>query len=575
MYIFSIEIHNFRSIKDTTFPLQKYSILVGENNAGKTNIISALRVFYEEIKYDTKNDFPKFKTDDNESWVEITFVTTDNEQKNLKEEYKSTNKLLIVRKVLQSSVKDLVKSGQSNIYAYESGKLSVNLFYGAKNISQAKLGRIIYIPELSKTEDSFKMSGPSPLRDMIDFVMGKAVKSSKSFENLQTSFDKFNNDFKNESSEDGFSMKELVSDVNKNIDQWGIDFGIEINPISSDDIIKNLLSHYIEDKQLGGEKVNINMFGQGLQRHLIYTLIRLSAKYVDKKEETKKEFSPNFNLILFEEPEAFLHPSQQEVLNISLKEVSLDSQQQILISTHSPIFVSRNINDLKMLLRVFRQCGISKIYFVTREDLDDILDNNSGLYKIFYDLLLNKSTSGGIQKAIKEKGLASEDEDLNIKMEEESLRFSLWLDYDRSSAFFSKHVIICEGASEKVLLDYLLNNEWHELKNKHIYCLDSLGKFNIHRFMNIFSKFGISHSVLYDKDDNEIQKIVNEFLKKNMNTFSKSTYAFDPDLESFLGIPKPSNRPDKKPLNVMWHLFNNKIKDDKLTELKTILESLT
>ncbi|KKR70029.1 MAG: hypothetical protein UU12_C0031G0008 [Candidatus Woesebacteria bacterium GW2011_GWA2_40_7b] len=299
MYIFSIEIHNFRSIKDTTFPLQKYSILVGENNAGKTNIISALRVFYEEIKYDTKNDFPKFKTDDNESWVEITFVTTDNEQKNLKEEYKSTNKLLIVRKVLQSSVKDLVKSGQSNIYAYESGKLSVNLFYGAKNISQAKLGRIIYIPELSKTEDSFKMSGPSPLRDMIDFVMGKAVKSSKSFENLQTSFDKFNNDFKNESSEDGFSMKELVSDVNKNIDQWGIDFGIEINPISSDDIIKNLLSHYIEDKQLGGEKVNINMFGQGLQRHLIYTLIRLSAKYVDKKEETKKEFSPNFNLILY------------------------------------------------------------------------------------------------------------------------------------------------------------------------------------------------------------------------------------------------------------------------------------
>ncbi len=574
MYISKVKIHNFRSVGEAEFPLQKYSLLVGENNAGKTNIISALRVFYEEIKYDSKNDFPKFKTKDKESWIELTFTTTSGEQNNLKEEYKDVSNLLIVRKFLQSSIKDLVKSSQSNIYAYEKRKLALNLFYGAKNISQAKLGRIIYIPELSKTDDSVKMSGPSPLREMINFVMGKVAKTSKSFEKLQASFDKFNNEFKNESSEDGFSIKELVNDVNKNIAQWGIDFGIEINPISSDDIIKNLLSHYIEDKQLGGEKVNINMFGQGLQRHLIYTLIRLSAKYVDKKEETKKEFSPDFNLILFEEPEAFLHPAQQEILNISLTEVSSDPQQQIMITTHSPVFVSRNIEDITMLLRVSREAGISKIFFVTKKDLDNIFDDNSGLYKIFHDKLLDKGVPDTIRKSIKEKGLASDTDDINIKMEEESLRFSLWLDYDRSSSFFSKHVIICEGASEKVLLDYLFNKKWPDLKSKHVYCLDSMGKFNIHRFMNLFNKFGISHSVLYDNDDGEIQKIVNKFLNDNMNTFSKSTYAFNPDLESFLKIPKPNNRADKKPLNIMWHLFNNKVEDGKLSELKAIIENL-
>ena len=180
-----------------------------------------------------------------------------------------------------------------------------------------------------------------------------------------------------------------------------------------------------------------------------------------------------------------------------------------------------------------------------------------------------------MMKKIKEIGLAGENDDIEIIMEEESLKFSLWLDYDRSSAFFAKHVVICEGASEKVLLDYLLNTEWFELKNKHIYCLDAMGKFNIHRFMNIFNKFGIYHSVLYDKDNNDIHTIVNNFLLKNNNDFSVSTYALDPDFESFLQITKPKLRPDKKPLNIMWHLFNNKIDKNKISQLKVIMEKLT
>lgn len=66
---------------------------------------------------------------------------------------------------------------------------------------------------------------------------------------------------------------------------------------------------------MNDQRISINCFGQGMQRHLIYTLIRVGAKYIGKKEEKKKEFSPDLTIVLFEEPEAFLHPTQQEFLN--------------------------------------------------------------------------------------------------------------------------------------------------------------------------------------------------------------------------------------------------------------------
>lgn len=136
-------------------------MLVGENNVGKTNIFTALRLFYEDnLKYQKEIDFPKLDTDE-ESWVELAFETTEDEQESLKDEYRSQDKILKVRRYFQSKDR-AVKTNQSNIYAYESGKLSQSLFYGARNVSMAKLGSIIYIPAVSKTDEAVKLSGPSP-----------------------------------------------------------------------------------------------------------------------------------------------------------------------------------------------------------------------------------------------------------------------------------------------------------------------------------------------------------------------------------------------------------------------------
>ena len=132
-----------------------------KNNSGKTNLLSALRVFYEDagLKFDKNRDFPKFDVDDLEAWVELHFQTSDEEQESLKESYKNTENLLRVRRYLASE-EGKVKAKQSNIYAYESGVLSENLFYGAANISSSKLGSVIYIPAISKIEDTLKNFRP-------------------------------------------------------------------------------------------------------------------------------------------------------------------------------------------------------------------------------------------------------------------------------------------------------------------------------------------------------------------------------------------------------------------------------
>ncbi len=80
MKIREIVLHNYRSIKNAKFYVADYGLLIGANNSGKTSVLDALRNFYEkDIKFDPQRDFPKFPTDDKESWMEIEYNMTKDE----------------------------------------------------------------------------------------------------------------------------------------------------------------------------------------------------------------------------------------------------------------------------------------------------------------------------------------------------------------------------------------------------------------------------------------------------------------------------------------------------------------
>lgn len=575
MKIKTVQIHNFRSIRDAKFNMGNYSLLVGENNAGKTNILTALRVLYDDTKFDEKRDFPKFSdVTDKESWIEAEYTLTNEEYYKLKKEYQGQGNTFRIRKYLKSESANYVKINQSNIYAYENGKLSDNLFYGARNISQAKIGDLIYIPDVTKSDDALKLSGPSPFRNLLNYVIKKVISNSNSYRKLVRVFEEFNETFKSEEAERGISINSLIKDINLNIEEgWGIKFGIDITPIQGEDIIKGLINYYIEDSNLD-DKVDVNDCGQGVQRYLIYTLITLVSKYQDVKFDSS-EFNPDFTLILFEEPEAFLHPTQQENLNLNLKEMSGADNVQLLITTHSTTFVSQNIDDIPSICKIKKLDGETKLYQLTKTELDNLYDENLSILKFLQDKLSDDKLDVSSKEQIK-KMVNSENESIEDKLEMESIRYLLWLDKERTAMFFADHILLCEGASEKIFLDHLINTEWHDIRRKNVYILDCMGKFNIGRYMNLLSKLGMSHSVLIDSDKNkkkkEIQELFNSFIEKNKTDLTKGMYAFEDDFESFLGINPPSSeRKDLKPLNIMYKYKKQEISDEKLKELRNIL----
>jgi len=527
--------------------------MIGANNSGKTNLVDAIRIFYEgDLKFTPGRDWPKFPIDDEESWIEIEYFLTEVEFNNLKDNYKLDRKTLRVRKYLKSPNQERFKTNQSNLFGYEKEGLSNSYFYGARNISEAKLGDIIYIPEVAKVDEYTKLSGPSAFRNLLEFVIKKVIKNSKAFEDLGKAFSNFNDKFKDETSSDGISLKNLVKDINNEIKSWDIRFGVNINPIKPQEIIRNLIIHYLEDKNLVNQQMDVGSFGQGLQRHLIYILIKLSSKYKELPPvKDKKEFSPDFTLILFEEPEAFLHPTQQEILNISLKEISLENNQQVLATTHSTHFISRNIDDITSLVKLSKNGPETVIYQVNDATLQNILSENQEIKDILGEEITKKD------------------------IELESIRYYLWLDPDRCCAFFANIVLICEGLSEKALIDYLIKSKRLVFgDNDQIYILNAGGKYDIHKYMNLFYRFGIKHSILYDGDLNKDKNLkINNFIKKNKNNFTLSTFSFSGEFEDFLNIEKV-NKNYLKPLNVMWHYRNNKISIGKIKDLINIIKGL-
>ena len=115
MKISKMQVHNIRS--NMIAPLIWLIILSSlVKTIKENNILVALRLFYDKIKFNDAEDFPKIQTTDNESWVEITFSTTESEQALLKEEYKTADGFLKLRRIFKTDNKDFQSKHQIAIF---------------------------------------------------------------------------------------------------------------------------------------------------------------------------------------------------------------------------------------------------------------------------------------------------------------------------------------------------------------------------------------------------------------------------------------------------------------------------
>jgi AAA15 family ATPase/GTPase len=545
MKAIKVQIKNYRSIHDAIYNLTDYSLLIGSNNAGKSTLVNAIRAFYEKdgFKYNKEKDYPFDLEDEKqkESWIEIEFSLTDDEYLNLADQYKTELNKLKVRKYFETSsfTNNEKKNGAGQIFGYGADdKLIDTPFYGAKNVQNGKFGELIFIPAISKVDDHTKLSGPSILRDLISGILADAIDFEISYKKLGENFSTFSETMRNSITQDGRSINAVETSLNGMLDDWGISFNLNWSTPSMSEIIKSMISPTYMDNA-HNKNIAIGDCGSGFQRHLIFSIIKTGADFSAKRVATKKvSFEPDLKWIIFEEPEAFLHPPQQNELARNLSALSKLCNTQVLATTHSANFISRDLQSIIGIARIAKdKAGISQLWQISTKDWEEIIDNN---------LLIAKLPSFNTALDLE-----------NAKPEMEAIKYALYLNSERASMFFAKRVLIVEGPTELALINKLIDDGRINNIISGSVVIDSIGKYNIHRFMNLLGHLGISHSVLHDEDSktNTRQQELNNLIVSSKNNLTFAIDMVSPDLEGYLELPAVEK---EKPQNVIYNFMIGK-----------------
>lgn len=457
MMINKITIKNFRSIKECTIDLQKYSLLVGANNVGKSNILKALQLFFSKEK-PTVDDFCNFSNE-----KKINMSITINEKEISKEWKMNENKIVIV-----------------NTLDDEEKKLIENIIP-------------IYIETIEKIEDITKTSSTN--------IFGKLLRTiTESFENYEKYIkiteliSEINNDKES-------PIKKLEKDLKNSLSE---SFKSNLIPsidttLKAQDIFKSI---NIKFKDEIGNVINTSDLGSGMQRTIIYKLIMLLNNTNPEKTY----------ILLYDEPEVCLHPSQQKSLAFHLKH-ELSNQMQIILASHSSVFAISGIDQISSIIRT-EFTAETKTYQI------DSLDNTKEIYK---SIDTNKVTTEYL----------------------DAYRYINWFNQERGQLFFAKKVLLVEGLTEKGLFDYLSENnqDWHFLQKNYIYILDCMGKFDIIRWGEIVKALNIPFGIIHDMDAPDIDADKKQHHIKMNTTIERLyeeqiIYRFEKDIEDFLDVPK-------------------------------------
>jgi len=246
----------------------------------------------------------------------------------------------------------------------------------------------------------------------------------------------------------------LEQEIGKNLSEHFPEAKVAIS-IPPPDLTKVLQSATLKINE--GVDGDIETKGDGLKRSVVFSLFRTYANLSRARTEAGEPLRTSGHIILFEEPELYLHPKAQQVLFASLEDVSKTSQ--IVVCTHSPLFFSANTTK-----------SFAKLYKSSGED----------------------STPPFTE-------IVSVDLDKEISPKD---AFQILCYENNSAAFFADTVLLVEGDSDVTVtkhLSRLLNPDWDFEKGRT--CLIKVGgKGNFQKFREFFDRFKVKSVILADLD---------------------------------------------------------------------------
>ncbi len=343
---------NFRSIKEETFVFQSLSVMIGQNNAGKSNVLDGIAILLEGTRrdvtqeefFDRNNDFVlegKF------SGVTEYLDILDARHKPRIEECIDNDGIITVRRVGNTAEQILLPI---QILNPTTGDFSTPTGI------DAALKQIL--PQVVQVK---------PLANVADEVSSKAASSlTKILTQISNEIETHAQPLLDQAYEDANALLNVIpdpTDPTREQDQ-------RVRALTE---IEGRVTCYLQEtfpgskirlkmelptvKQiLGGVDVLIHdgvlwkpyyRQGHGIQRVLLLSLLRALALQLRERPENavRRPF-----ILLIEEPELFLYPLAQEQMRDTLETIS--TTNQVIYATHSPLLLSPN--QLSGLVRLHK-----------------------------------------------------------------------------------------------------------------------------------------------------------------------------------------------------------------------------
>ena len=304
---------------------------------------------------------------------------------------------------------------------------------------------IIFIPAIPDSSEAFKLTGSSLMRDALTDIIETIWEQSPESKKINEIMDQLLSDLNKSKTNAGISPSQITDKINESIKNVNLKLSFQSKPLNHTTLISNIYTVAVSDTKLSGD-IDPSTISTGQMKFLFYNLIRVLK---DLKQSTMEDDNANqLHLLIFEEPEAFLHPSNQLSLGETMRSLSISKGWQFAISTHSPFFISKEIEHMQDIIRIERdKSGVSKIFQINEEQWKELKDNED--FITFLEKLKNNSDfsiTSELKKKI-DKIIGTYRGGLD------EFSYNLYLNSERSRLFLSDKVIICEGISDKILVD--------------------------------------------------------------------------------------------------------------------------
>lgn len=380
-----IYVKNYRSIVESEFYFSLYTPLVGYNNAGKTNLLSALSWSVRRTSL-TATDF----NDPSESVVvEADIVGITGEVLDaLEDKHRAKVEPLIadgMLKIRRTQSKPGVSVNEIRIEIWADDKDGKTDWRLSPTGIEAAISHLfpdpIFVGAMENaTDDVGKFSTTSTIGKLIREIV-EPITEAQSGE-IAEALKIVENRLSADGEKKDQHLAELDDQMQREVDRFfpGITVRTHVPTPTLADFLKGATIRIGEAGREEAEKRDASSFGHGTQRSVQMALIKCLAEIRRQAKGTRGRTT----LLLIDEPELYLHPQAVELIRVSLKELSRDGYQ-VAFSTHSSSMINRDDAPDTLLIRRSLDMGTSarkRVRDAVRQSIQDAPHQSEILFEL-------------------------------------------------------------------------------------------------------------------------------------------------------------------------------------------------